>query len=177
MCYPHSVELPHEQLHGAADRAKQSRIMISHRLHGRALQDKVPLIMDSMHAVCSAGTGAGPATLPHHSQLVHCRVSLDCNAQQLHAHLDDYSVEGEPAAPETRLLSINTQAPAQICHELELQQYGSTGWQSSSLTVQNRRRPPANACLGSPSHSPARQVSVLCCSVLINKCCLIHNTW
>ena len=68
MCHPHSVRLPHEQLHGAAGRAKQSRIMISHRLHGRALEDKVPLIMDSMQGavLAQALVPRGPSTPAQH---------------------------------------------------------------------------------------------------------------
>ena len=59
MCHPHSVRLPHEQLHGAASRAEQSRITISHRLLGRALNDQVPLIMDSMQQMHQDGHTVG----------------------------------------------------------------------------------------------------------------------
>ncbi len=44
---PHNVSLPHKKLHGAFGNVKQSRVAVPHRLHGRAFQDKVPLIIES----------------------------------------------------------------------------------------------------------------------------------
>ena len=45
---PHNVRLPHEQLHAALSRVKQSRITVPDSLHGRAFEQEVPLIMYSM---------------------------------------------------------------------------------------------------------------------------------
>ncbi len=47
---PHNVSLPHEKLHGAFGSVKQSRVAVPHRLHGRAFQDKMPLIIDTLQA-------------------------------------------------------------------------------------------------------------------------------
>ena len=48
---PHNFTLPHEQLHGVFSRTEQGRVPIPHTLHGRALQLKVPLIMNSMQSM------------------------------------------------------------------------------------------------------------------------------
>ena len=55
-------------LHSAAGRAQYSRIMISRRLHGRALEDKVPLVMDSMQGavLAQALLPRGPSTPAQH---------------------------------------------------------------------------------------------------------------
>ena len=46
--YSHKVCLPHEKLHGVLARAKQSREPVPHRLHSRATEKKVAIIID-MH--------------------------------------------------------------------------------------------------------------------------------
>ena len=57
-----NVTLQHGQLHGVFRRTEQGRVPIPHTLHGRALEHKVPLIMDSMHR-CPAVAVARLTTL------------------------------------------------------------------------------------------------------------------
>ena len=55
MRYSHKVCLPHhdEELHGVPAMAKQSRVLVSHWLHGRAVENKALFIID-MHPAALA---------------------------------------------------------------------------------------------------------------------------
>ena len=54
---PHNIRLPHEQLHGVLGRAEQGRMMVPHNLHGRAIEQKVPLSTAlQMGRSCTAST-------------------------------------------------------------------------------------------------------------------------
>ena len=68
---PHSVMLPHEQLHGVFSRTEQGRVPIPHTLHGRTLKHKMPFIMNSMQVAPLAqalGPGNPYAPAQHNRQ-------------------------------------------------------------------------------------------------------------
>ena len=58
---PPIVALPHKQLHGVFSRTEQGRVPITHTQHGRALEHKMPLIMNSMQ-IAPLAQALGPGT-------------------------------------------------------------------------------------------------------------------